>query len=229
MTFNENTRVKIPAILHLIRLGFSYISLANESWQVETNIFTNIFKKSVQKINPSAKPEEIERLLEEIALTLDNEDIGKTFYEKLTNKSGLKLIEYSDFSKNSFHVVTELPCKNEDEEFRPDITILINGMPLAFIEVKKPHNKEGIIDERNRMNRRFKNKYFRRFANITQLMVFSNNMEYEDGVVDPVFGAFYTTIALVANNCGYRMMCFLWLRLPSLSSSMYAMAYCNMN
>lgn len=195
MAFNENTRVKIPAILHLLRLGFSYLSLYNESWDTGTNIFTDVFKKSVQKINSSAKPEEIERLLEETILTLDNEDLGKTFYEKLTNKSGLKLIDFADFSKNTFHVVTELPCKNGDEEFRPDITILINGMPLAFIEVKKPHNKDGVIAERERMNKRFKNKYFRRFANIIQLMVFSNNMEYEDGVVDPVFGAFYATSA----------------------------------
>jgi len=195
MAFNENTRVKIPAILHLIRLGFSYLSLANETWDIETNIFTGILKKSVQNINPSAKPEEIDRLLEEIILSLDNEDLGKTFYEKLTNKSGLKLIDFSDFSKNSFHVVTELPCIKDDEEFRPDITILVNGMPLSFIEVKKPHNKDGVIAERERMNRRFKNKSFRRFANITQLMVFSNNMEYEDGVIEPVFGAFYSTPA----------------------------------
>src|SRR5690606_5479747 len=68
-------------------------------------------------------------------------------------------------------------------------------MPLAFIEVKKPHNKEGVIAERSRINYRFKNKHFRRFANITQLMAFSNNMEYEDGIVEPVFGAFYATAA----------------------------------
>jgi hypothetical protein len=68
-------------------------------------------------------------------------------------------------------------------------------MPLAFIEVKKPHNKEGIIAERNRINARFKNKHFRSFVNITQLMVFSNNMEYEDGIVEPIFGAFYAASA----------------------------------
>ena len=72
---------------------------------------------------------------------------------------------------------------------------MINGIPFAFIEVKKPHNKEGIIAERNRINSRFKNKHFRRFVNITQLMVFSNNMEYEDGIVEPIFGAFYATSA----------------------------------
>src|SRR5699024_1893544 len=54
-------------------------------------------------------------------------------------------------------------------------------------------NKDGILSERKRIDKRFKNKRFRRFANITQLLVFSNNMEYEDGVTDPVYGAFYAS------------------------------------
>ena len=195
MIFNENSRVKIPALLHLLRLGYQYIPQRLQLRREDTNIFESIFLESLSKINPNSTQEELSRVLDEISFELDYEDLGRKFYERLTATSGIKLIDYSNFNNNSFHVTTELTCKNGDEEFRPDITILINGMPLAFIEVKKPHNKEGIIRERNRMNKRFKNKYFRKFANITQLMVFSNNMEYEDGVVDPVFGAFYATSA----------------------------------
>jgi len=51
MKFNEDSRVKIPAILHLCRLGFKYISLNNAVWGTETNIFTEIFKESIVKIN----------------------------------------------------------------------------------------------------------------------------------------------------------------------------------
>lgn len=72
---------------------------------------------------------------------------------------------------------------------------MVLGFPLAFVEVKKPNNREGIITERNRMNRRFGAKHFKTFANITQLMVFSNNMEYEDGTTAPIMGAFYATSA----------------------------------
>ncbi len=195
MIFNENSRVKIPALLHLLRLGYQYIPQRLQLRREDTNIFESIFLESLSKINPNSTQEELSRVLDEISFELDYEDLGRKFYERLTATSGIKLIDYSNFNNNSFHVTTELTCKNGDEEFRPDITILINGMPLAFIEVKKPHNKDGIIKERDRMNERFKNKYFRKFANITQLMVFSNNMEYEDGVVDPVFGAFYATSA----------------------------------
>jgi type I restriction enzyme R subunit len=111
----------------------------------------------------------------------------------LQSAQASRLIDFENFDNNSFHVVTELTCKNGDDEFRPDITLLINGMPLAFIEVKKPNNREGVLAERNRIITRSRNPRFRRFINITQLMVFSNNMEYEDGSPQPIEGAFYAS------------------------------------
>lgn len=192
MKFNEDSRVKIPALLHLIRLGYKYIPLKEQIRIEENNIFSSIFVSKICEINTISEQEAL-RVLDEINLELDYEDLGKKFYERLTATSGIKLIDFDKFENNSFHITTELTCKSGDEEFRPDITVLINGIPLAFIEVKKPHNKEGVIAERKRINERFKNKHFRRFVNISQLLVFSNNMEYEDGIVEPIFGAFYAT------------------------------------
>ena len=195
-THNENSRVKIPAILHLMRLGYDYLSLKNENWDKPTNIFPEIFIKSLCRINPDLSPDDARRLLADIHLELDNEDLGQKFYERLTNQSGgKKLIDFQNFDNNSFHVVTELPCINGDEEFRPDITLLVNGMPLVFIEVKKPNNKGGIGEERERMGKRANNPKFRRFINITQFMIFSNNMEYDDGATEPAQGAFYASSA----------------------------------
>lgn len=195
MSFNENSRVKIPALLHLMKLGYQYIPLDKQKRRSDTNIFEEIFIESLTRINPDVTSEEIQRLLEELSLELDYEDLGRKFYKRLIATSGIKLIDFNDFENNSFHITPELTSKNGEEEFRPDITVLINGMPLSFIEVKKPHNKDGVRAERSRINARFRNKHFRRFANITQLMVFSNNMEYEDGIVEPIFGAFYATAA----------------------------------
>ncbi len=191
--FNEDTRVKIPSILHLCRLGYKYLSLKDAKWDLDSNIFPDIFKKSIIKINPDFDEEQAERLLLDTSLLLDNEDLGKAFYEKLISNSGVKLIDFDNFENNTFNVVTELTYKNGDEEFRPDIILLINGMPLAFIEVKKPNNRDGIIAERERINRRFQNKKFRKFVNITQLMVFSNNMEYDNNDIEPLQGAFYAS------------------------------------
>ena len=200
MAFNENTRVKIPAILHLCRLGYSYISLSKANWDNNTNIFTSIFSESLLRINKDIEEGDIRRKFEDVSLALDNEDLGQAFHEMLTTSSGIRLIDFKDFSNNSFHVVTELTYKNGDEEFRPDITILVNGMPLAFIEVKKPNNQEGILAERSRINARFKNKKFRKFINLSQLLVFSNNMEYDMESIEPIQGAFYSSTSYTSAN-----------------------------
>ena len=203
MAFNENTRVKIPAILHLCRLGYNYLSLTNTKRDESTNIFTDIFSESIKQINcnnPDLDDGEIQRLLAKISLVLDNEDLGEAFYKMLTDSSGIKLVDFKDFYNNSFHVVTELTYKNGDDEFRPDITLLVNGIPLAFIEVKKPNNHEGILAERNRINVRFKNKKFKKFINISQVLVFSNNMEYDQESIEPIQGAFYSSTSFNEAN-----------------------------
>jgi type I restriction enzyme R subunit len=200
MSFNENTRVKIPAILHLCRLGYNYVSLSKAKWDVTTNIFTDIFNDSIRQINPDIEESDINKTYENICLALDNEDLGETFSNMLNATSGIKLIDYKDFNNNSFNVVTELTYKNGEDEFRPDITLLINGMPLAFIEVKKPNNQEGILAERDRINVRFKNKKFRKFINISQVLVFSNNMEYDIESIEPIQGAFYSSTSYSSAN-----------------------------
>ncbi len=122
MSFNENTRVKIPAILHLCRLGYNYLSLSKATRDESTNIFTELFSVSIKRINPDLEESALKRLLEDISLALDHEDLGEKFYRMLTARSGVKLIDFNDFSNNSFHVVTELPCKNGDDEFRKTST-----------------------------------------------------------------------------------------------------------
>ena len=49
------------------------------------------------------------------------------------------------------------------------------------------------FSERNRINDRFHNEKFRKFMNITQILVFSNNQEYNNDSIVPIEGAFYGT------------------------------------
>ncbi len=37
---NQDSTFKIPAILHLIKMGYSYLSLKSQKWDKSTNIFT---------------------------------------------------------------------------------------------------------------------------------------------------------------------------------------------
>lgn len=199
--FNEATRVQMPAMVHLTRLGYSYFGkisedMAGKVYDPDTNILIDVFKKQFEYLNPSSKGE-FNNIMRSIRQELDNDDLGKSFYRRLTTVSPIKLIDFENPQNNKFHFTAEFTCKNGQDEFRPDITLFVNGLPLCFVEVKKPNNHGGIVAESKRMNfERFPNKKYRRFINITQLMIFSNNMEYDTmGGIVPIQGAFYCTAA----------------------------------
>lgn len=199
--FNEATRVQMPAMVHLTRLGYSYFGKINEDmagnvYDPDTNILIDVFKQQFEFLNPSAKGE-FRQTFRAIRQELANDDLGKSFYKRLTTASPVRLIDFENPQNNSFHFTAEFTCKNGQDEFRPDITLFVNGLPLCFIEVKKPNNHGGMVAESKRMNHeRFPNRKFRRFINITQLMIFSNNMEYDTmGGIVPIQGAFYCTAA----------------------------------
>ena len=194
--FNENTRVQVPAAFHLCRLGYCYLDKI-ENYDPDTNILTDVFLLSLKKLNPHLKESECRDMLARIHSVLSNDDLGKEFYSLLSARSGIRLIDFDCPDNNSWHVTTEMTYENTDmfDAFRPDITCFVNGLPLSFIEVKKPNNLEGMKAEYDRINKRFENRSFRRFFNVTQLMIFSNNQEYESSNRVPVQGAFYCCTA----------------------------------
>lgn len=202
--FNEDTRVKIPATIQFLRLGYNYQSLKTDDVDIDFNIkiFVNRFKPALEKINGRALSyDEIKSILSDINTTIKSNDLGKSFYNWLINPlDKIKLIDLENIDNNDFAVVDELPFNiiegTEEGSFRPDINILINGMPLAFLEVKKPNNEGGIQKEFERMiNKRLKVKEYKKFFNLIQIVSFSNNMEYEesDDAEDVKAGSFYTT------------------------------------
>ena len=57
--FNEATRVQMPAMVHLTRLGYSYFGKISEDmagtvYDPDTNILTEVFKTQFFKLIPSA-------------------------------------------------------------------------------------------------------------------------------------------------------------------------------
>lgn len=197
----EDKYVKIPGIIQATRVGYTYMSIHSKAMGVDydgdTNIFYEQFRKGLEQINEKQIDETtVKHLVGEIRQLLSAEDLGQAFFEKLLNAiEGYKLLDFEEPSNNDFTVVTELTYANGEDNFRPDIIFLINGMPLGFMEAKRQNNKDGIIAERERMFSRFRNPVYRRFVNITQLMAFSNNQEYDDEDRQPIQGSFYASSA----------------------------------
>ena len=205
--FNEDTRVKIPATIQFLRLGYEYQSLKDIDLHQETRIAINRFKPAIEKINGrSFTDEEILTVIEEIHAVIKNNDLGKAFHNWLIHPGDrVKLIDFDNVQNNNFAVACELTFGKEGSEsdkqgsFRPDVNVFINGIPLAFLEVKKPNNEGGIQAEFNRMlNKRLEKPEYKKYFNMLQIVSFSNNMEYEDEddsalAEDIKAGSFYTT------------------------------------
>ncbi|MTC89829.1 restriction endonuclease [Streptococcus uberis] len=195
MIHNEDSRVKVPALLHFKRIGYEYQTKKNQKVDSRNNIFIDIFAESINKINNQNYSEEkIHLLINEIADLTDNQkDKGMSFFERLTSPKGIMLIDLENPQNNDFRVVSELTYKRQNEEFRPDITILVNGIPLGFLEAKKPNNRNGIQAEFERMNYRSGKEEFAPYFNQLQVLGFSNNLPYDDTERVKLSGSFYTT------------------------------------
>lgn len=215
--FSEDSRVKYPTIIHLVGIGYEYISSntcakpreSHEPYDPLTNILTERFREAYLRLNPNSSDEDVKSKLAAIQTSLDFDDLGKDFYNKHFLNSGVGRIidltsEEAFVKNNTFQIATEMRCGDErSDNFRPDITLFVNGLPLAFIEVKKHNNNKGIEAESERMKVRFQNRKFRRFLNITQIMGFSNDMNYADNNTNAIQGAFYAAIGRTTTkyNC----------------------------
>ena len=196
--FSELTRVQIPAALHLMRMGYTYLPRNGkeiEERDPDTNILVSVFKEQFLTFNNYLTDEDFERELANIKLELDQNDLGRSFFKRIQGQEGAVYIDWENPEANTFHLALEVTCQNGQDEFRPDIVVFINGLPLSYIEVKQPNairdGKTGIQSEQDRTRYRFENRKFRRFNNITQLIALSDNLPYISGQGQQKQGSYY--------------------------------------
>ncbi|WP_305872863.1 type I restriction endonuclease [Helicobacter pylori] len=183
MPYNEITRVQVPALMHLAKLGYDFIPAKNKpNLDTATNILTDSFTQAFERLNPTKNAKDV---LAEMKKRLNYDDLGKSFYEYLL-KSEHQIIDFDNPNNNLYEMMTELPYKS----FRPDITLFINGLPLVNIEVKQPFAGQGIKEERDRHIQRYENPENKVFYNLVQIWLFSDNLPYDEN--NPNQGVFYS-------------------------------------
>ncbi|WQW98365.1 type I restriction endonuclease subunit R [Helicobacter pylori] len=183
MPYNGITRVQVPALMHLAKLGYDFIPAKNKpTLDTATNILTDSFTQAFERLNPTKNAKET---LAEIKKRLNYDDLGKSFYEYLL-KSEHQIIDFDNPNNNLYEMMAELPYKS----LRTDITLFINGLPLVNIEVKQPYAGQGIKEERDRHIQRYENPENKVFYNLAQIWLFSDNLPYDEN--NPDQGAFYS-------------------------------------
>ncbi len=183
MPHNEITRVQIPALMHLIKLGYDFIPTNSKpNLDTDTNILIDRFTQAFERLNPNKNAKDV---LAEIKKRLNYDDLGKSFYEYLL-KSEHQIIDFDNPNNNLYEMMAELTYKS----LRTDITLFINGLPLVNIEVKQPYAEKGIKEERDRHIQRYENPENKVFCNLAQIWLFSDNLPYDEK--NPDQGAFYS-------------------------------------
>ncbi|WP_257615082.1 type I restriction endonuclease [Helicobacter pylori] len=184
MPHNEITRVQVPSLMHLAKLGYDFINSKENkpNLDTDTNILIESFTQAFERLNRTKNAQDS---LAEMKKRLNYDDLGKSFYEYLL-KSENQIIDFDNPNNNLYEMMAELPYKS----FRPDITLFINGLPLVDIEVKQPLAGQGIKEERDRHIKRYKNPENKVFYNLAQIWLFSDNLPYDEK--NPDQGAFYS-------------------------------------
>ena len=145
----------------LIDNGFDYVELKNEK-----DLISN-FENQLRLFNKNKSFNFLEVFN---YLCSGNKQIK---FDKLRKPyKGIRFIDFSDFSSNIFQVSQEITIVG-DYTNRYDVTILINGLPLVQIELKKSGVR--LFEAFNQIQR-YKNQSYSGLFDLTQIFVISNKV-----------------------------------------------------
>ena len=149
--WNEATRVQMPALVHLTRIGFTYFGKITEDkagtvYDPDTNILIEVFKSQFAKLNPE-RAGEAEAMLRIIRQELDNDDIGESFYKRLKAVSPVRLIDFEHPENNGMDFWATLEHQLRYKKG-------IEEMP-GYDEISEEllHSAKAIIEADNEMQR----------------------------------------------------------------------------
>lgn len=151
------------AIELLEEQGYSYLS--PEEWEAERGdlsvvILRQRVKSAIDKLNPTVPADAREQALR-AAANLPSQNLienNEAFHAILTNgvdveymsEHGVKgdkvwLVDFADPSQNEFIVCNQFTVFQGTVNKRPDVVLMVNGLPLAVIELKNPADENATV------------------------------------------------------------------------------------
>ena len=159
MPINENTLEQV-IITELRKNGYEYFYGPDINRDYHEVILRDSFEAAMFKINQGIKTDMVEEAYKSIKNLglLKLEDMNAAFHKYLIEGvpvnyrvSGelrtytVKLIDFAEPERNEFYVVnqyTVIEYKNK----RPDVLVVVNGIPLVLFELKNITNEEATIE-----------------------------------------------------------------------------------
>lgn len=103
--FCEDSRVKFPTLMHLMGMGYKYISqrglftkyvtIPKTESDTLTNILLQPFSEAYLRLNPLSTQDDADAMLHRIQKSLNNDDLGRQFYKEILLDTTNKIIDLS--------------------------------------------------------------------------------------------------------------------------------------
>ncbi len=171
----EDLSSLLPAVTLLDKLGYEYLTpsenLALRGGRTSKLILESVLKTQLQKINSitfkgkqyAFSDGNIQKAVQALAdipfdslmntseQVYDLLTLGKSLEQTIdgyTKSFSLHYIDWKHPENNVYHVCDEFVLKrrNSKQTRRPDIVLLVNGIPLAVIECKRPDLKDAALE-----------------------------------------------------------------------------------
>jgi len=149
----------------LVELGYTYLSPEQQEtlrYDLSSALLLPILTESLTRLNPGITPAQIQAILRKITdlppnnLTQNNRYLHQFLTDGVTlevlTPEGMRgqrfqLIDHTQPEKNTFTVTNQFTLHHNNQVRRPDVVLLVNGIPLVVIELKNPVDENATVQK----------------------------------------------------------------------------------
>ncbi|RLG25697.1 type I restriction endonuclease subunit R [Methanosarcinales archaeon] len=164
----ERGAVQNPLLKYATEVGWEYIS-PDEALRLRGGrtgfVLRELFIDQMQRLNQDFMDhllaEELIKRLERIRPNIEGNEVALEYIKGLRTvfvpnekrERNVRFVDTEEFERNRFHVTDEFSFTNGSKTIRPDLVLLINGVPLFLIETKASHKIERIAEAMDQIRR----------------------------------------------------------------------------
>ena len=203
---NEDTLTEQPVIEWLKEMGYDYEfgpdlapgQILGERDDFREVILAGRLKRSIRRLNPDLPENAIDdvvRIIKKVEhpnLEIANKEVYRMLTEGVKmgvrDRSGeeqgrlIRVFDFENPQNNEFLVVNQFAIQGLEKVRRPDITVFVNGIPLAIFELKNPALENATIYTAYEQLREYK-KDVPEIFKYNQVLVIGDLIEAKHGTI----------------------------------------------
>ena len=187
--------------------GFEYLppeEQENERKNLSTVVFRDRLKQAINIINPQVPTSAREQAFKQV-LNLPSQNLienNEAFHLMLADgiaveymgKDGIKgdrvyLVDFDNIENNEFLVCNQFTVTEGNVNKRPDVVLLVNGLPLVVLELKNPSDENATVQKAFTQLQNYK-KAIPSLFYYNSILVASDGLDAKTGTISSDFSRF---------------------------------------